>query len=35
MPIKFYLKKWAAYTILIIESLITGGGGMPYAMSST
>ena len=35
MTIKFYLKKWAAYTIIIVESLITGGGGLPCAMSST
>ena len=34
MPIKFYLKKWTVSTIIIVESLITGGGGLPYAMSS-
>ena len=34
MTIKFYLKKWTVSTIIIVESLITGGGGLPYAMSS-
>ena len=34
MPIKFYLKKWTVSTIIIVESLMTGGGGLPYAMSS-
>ena len=34
MPIKFYLKKWTVSTIIIVESLITGGGGLPCDMSS-
>ena len=34
MTIKFYLKKLTVSTIIIVESLIAGGGGLPYAMSS-
>lgn len=34
MTIKFYLKKWTVSTIIIVESLITGGSGLPCVMSS-